>query len=284
MTMKKNFSIILIILYIFVNGQAKRFFYEFSYKPNKDSSRIEKELTILDVTKQKSIYRDYLSVSQDSMIESNIEKMKATGVQIDLAKLLKNPKFMYKVQKTYPTYETQFTDLILSDFITYPETEKINWKITDEKGVSTFEKYKIQKATATLWGRTWTAWFTPDIPIQDGPYKFYGLPGLIVKVEDEQKNFSWELAGIKNIEKYNELSLNERLKNKKPLVVDKNKFTQMFAEFKTSPLAQVRNRYSAEQLNETEEGGKTLGQKLKDQEETIKKMIGANNQSIELVQ
>jgi hypothetical protein len=66
--------------------------------------------------------------------------------------------------------------------------------------------------------------------------------------------------------------------------VDKNKFTQMFAEFKTSPLAQVRNRYSAEQLNETEEGGKTLGQKLKDQEETIKKMIGANNQSIELVQ
>lgn len=284
MTMKKNFSIILIILYIFVNGQAKRFFYEFSYKPNKDSSRIEKELTILDVTKQKSIYRDYLSVSQDSMIESNIEKMKATGVQIDLAKLLKNPKFMYKVQKAYPTYETQFTDLILSDFITYPETEKINWKITNEKGVSTFEKYKIQKATATLWGRTWTAWFTPDIPIQDGPYKFYGLPGLIVKVEDEQKNFSWELAGIKNIEKYNELSLNERLKNKKPLVVDKNKFTQMFAEFKTSPLAQVRNRYSAEQLNETEEGGKTLGQKLKDQEETIKKMIGANNQSIELVQ
>lgn len=282
--MKKNFSIILIILYTFSNAQARRFFYEFSYKPNKDSSRVEKELTILDVTKQKSIYRDYLSVSQDSMIESNIEKMKATGVQIDLSKLLKNPKFMYKVQKSYPSYETSYTDLILSDFITYPEIEKINWKISDEKGVSTFEKYKIQKATATAWGRNWTAWFTPDIPIQDGPYKFYGLPGLIVKIEDQDKNFSWQLAGIKNLEKYNELSLNERLKNKQALVVNKNKFTQMFAEFKTSPLAQIRGKYTSEQLNQTDEGGKTLGQKLRDQEETIKKMIGANNQSIELVQ
>jgi GLPGLI family protein len=282
--MKKNFSIILIILCVFANAQARRFFYEFSYKPNKDSSRIEKELTILDVTKQKSIYRDYLSVSQDSMIESNIEKMKATGVQIDLSKLLKNPKFMYKIQKSYPSYETSYTDLILSDFITYPETDKINWKISDEKGVSTFEKYKIQKATATVWGRNWTAWFTPDIPIQDGPYKFYGLPGLIVKIEDENKNFSWQLAGIKNLEKYNELSLNERLKNKQPLIVNKNKFTQMFTEFKSSPLAQVRNKYTSEQLNQIDEGGKTLGQKLRDQEETIKKMIGANNQSIELVQ
>jgi GLPGLI family protein len=282
--MKKNFSIILIILCVFVNAQARRFFYEFSYKPNKDSSRIEKELTILDVTKQKSIYRDYLSVSQDSMIESNIEKMKATGVQIDLSKLLKNPKFMYKIQKSYPSYETSYTDLILSDFITYPETDKINWKISDEKGVSTFEKYKIQKATATAWGRNWTAWFTPDIPIQDGPYKFYGLPGLIVKIEDENKNFSWQLAGIKNLEKYNELSLNERLKNKQALIVNKNKFTQMFTEFKSSPLAQVRNKYTSEQLNQIDEGGKTLWQKLREQEETIKKMIGANNQAIELVQ
>lgn len=282
--MKKNFSIILIILYIFSNAQARRFFYEFSYKPSKDSSHAEKEMTILDVTKQKSIYRDYLSVSQDSMIESNIEKMKATGVQIDLAKLLKTPKFMYKVQKSYPSYETSYTDLILSDFITYSETGKINWKISDEKGVSTFEKYKIQKATATAWGRNWTAWFTPDIPIQDGPYKFYGLPGLIVKIEDQDQNFSWQLAGIKNLEKYNELSLNERLKNKQALVVNKNKFTQMFAEFKTSPLAQIRSKYTSEQLNQADEGGKTLGQKLRDQEETIKKMIGANNQSIELVQ
>lgn len=282
--MKKNFSIILIILYIFSNAQARRFFYEFSYKPSKDSSHAEKEMTILDVTKQKSIYRDYLSVSQDSMIESNIEKMKATGVQIDLAKLLKTPKFMYKVQKSYPSYETSYTDLILSDFITYTETGKINWKISDEKGVSTFEKYKIQKATATAWGRNWTAWFTPDIPIQDGPYKFYGLPGLIVKIEDQDQNFSWQLAGIKNLEKYNELNLNERLKNKQALVVNKNKFTQMFAEFKTSPLAQIRSKYTSEQLNQADEGGKTLGQKLRDQEETIKKMIGANNQSIELVQ
>mgnify|MGYP003613018769 CR=1 FL=1 len=37
------------------------------------------------------------------------------------------------------------------------------------------------------------AWFTTDLPYQDGPYKFTGLPGLIVKVEDAQGEYSFDL-------------------------------------------------------------------------------------------
>ncbi|RTZ46452.1 GLPGLI family protein [Chryseobacterium arthrosphaerae] len=37
-------------------------------------------------------------------------------------------------------------------------------------------EFNTQKAVCDFAGRKWTAWFTADLPIQDGPYKFYGLP------------------------------------------------------------------------------------------------------------
>jgi GLPGLI family protein len=37
------------------------------------------------------------------------------------------------------------------------------------------------------------------MPIQDGPYKFHGLPGLILKIEDETKSHSFALKGIKSL-------------------------------------------------------------------------------------
>lgn len=47
-------------------------------------------------------------------------------------------------------------------------------------------------------GRDYVAWYSVDIPLPYGSYKFYGLPGLIVKVEDSMKSYIWELAGVSN--------------------------------------------------------------------------------------
>ena len=70
--MKQNyFFLITFLSFTFFQGQntANRFFYELTYKSYiKDSIVTKKTLTILDITNQKSIYRDYLSVSQDSLI------------------------------------------------------------------------------------------------------------------------------------------------------------------------------------------------------------------------
>lgn len=47
--------------------------------------------------------------------------------------------------------------------------------------------------------RTWTAWFTQEIPIEEGPYKFRGLPGLIIKMNDSSETWVFELLGINSI-------------------------------------------------------------------------------------
>ena len=70
------------------------------------------------------------------------------------------------------------------------------WKI--EEGDTVILGYHCNKATCTFRGRTWTAWFTPEIPISEGPWKLDGLPGMILFAEETKHQFRFECIGIKN--------------------------------------------------------------------------------------
>lgn len=48
-----------------------------------------------------------------------------------------------------------------------------------------------QKATAFYRGRNIIAWFAKNIPLQQGPWLYNGLPGLIMKVEDTRNQFTF---------------------------------------------------------------------------------------------
>ncbi len=79
------------------------------------------------------------------------------------------------------------------------QIEKFNeWVITDE--MDTIFNYPNIKASVTYAGRDYTAWFTLDIPISDGPWKFHGLPGLILKVEDDEKMIQYTAIGLQEFE------------------------------------------------------------------------------------
>jgi GLPGLI family protein len=70
----------------------------------------------------------------------------------------------------------------------------IKWKI--EKGNKEILAYACKKATCEFRGRKYTAYYTPKISIPDGPYKFYGLPGLILEISSEDHFIHLEAKSI----------------------------------------------------------------------------------------
>ena len=268
---------------------ANRFFYELTFKPKKDSAKVEKVMTILDAVKDKSIYRDYTIVAQDSILKIQIEAMQKSGVFKDISKSVTMPKFSEKIYKFYPSMKVQYVDRVANGFtpmnIGYNEDLKFNWKIDAQK--EKIGAYNAQKATTEYGGRKWTAWFTADIPLQDGPFKFHGLPGLIVKVTDDGNNYSWELKGNKKVENFNEIPYIETVSpggdGGKVVEVSRDKFEKTFGEFKKDPMATARPYFTTEVLSQKIPGSDlTIGQMVKQQEKMLNDFFNANDNPIEI--
>ncbi|MDO5665911.1 MAG: GLPGLI family protein [Bacteroidia bacterium] len=144
------------------------------------------------------------------------------------------------IYKNYPKGKMTVTDgLLLQDYIYEDELNAQNWQFIDS--TKTVLDYSCQMAICNFRGRQWTAWFAPDIPVSDGPWKFGGLPGLIMevydrgnqyhftviglqKVENEPIIFSETYVGSKKFEKTNRLDF---LKAKKRYLMDMNGYIQM---------------------------------------------------------
>lgn len=260
---------------------ANRFFYELSYKPNKDSADTKKVLMSLDISESgKSTYRDYIIISQDSLAKIVKEKVIKSGQQIDQRKLFKMPTFTYKVVKM-PSVDSniEYTDRIVQNNFFYKENVLLKWSI--EKETKKIGEYNTQRAITNYGGRKWIAWFAKDIPINDGPYKFFGLPGLIVKIEDEGLNYSWLLVGNKKINNYNE-NTSVDTDGKKPIEVTKLKMTKMLEDYKKDPLGSVRNELTEEVLNRKMPDGTTVRDNLSAEENKLRKILNENNNPIEL--
>jgi GLPGLI family protein len=104
----------------------------------------------------------------------------------------KKPSFIYK---NFSNKNLYFNGMVgFKPYLTNDTLSNFKWKITKEK--ATMLNYNCTKATTNFRDRNYVAWYTEDVAIQNGPWKFCGLPGLIIKVEDDKQMFSYQLVGI----------------------------------------------------------------------------------------
>lgn len=91
--------------------------------------------------------------------------------------------------------ETMVYRRIAGDGYSYTEkTEAPIWEIkSDTKDIL---GYKCQLASSNYRGRIWNVWFAPDIPINEGPWKLFGLPGLVMEASDSKNHYIYKATGI----------------------------------------------------------------------------------------
>lgn len=87
------------------------------------------------------------------------------------------------------------------------EQAVLDWKLSNEE--KQIGDYSCKKAEVNYGGRTWIAWYTSEIPISEGPYKFHGLPGLILEVSDLDNLYHFSMYELK----FEEFDFNPKIAN-----------------------------------------------------------------------
>ncbi|MFV0472599.1 MAG: GLPGLI family protein [Paludibacteraceae bacterium] len=180
-----------------LNIQYRMFYVKDVKNPDKRKSYYME----LQIGKQISKFSDYQRLKIDSLEEVYMEQ-KLDGIQaINKISPLGFGTSPLNIFKNYPAEKITVTDIVpLSENFKYTEPKiKPIWKIWQEN--RTICGYVCKKATTTYRGRHYTAWYTPKIPYSDGPWKFWGLPGLILKVSDDKNEYIFECATIKKPKK-----------------------------------------------------------------------------------
>ena len=195
---KKVFVLLFLGMIVFLSAQNQRFMYEYKFvsdSTNRDD--VKTELMNLDTTPKGSKFYSYTSYKSDSLMRVDLEKQLKANGSINIKTDQRKGVIRYAIAKNYTNGNIDFRTRIGMDAFRVAEERKMTWKILPDK--QKIGNWETQKATTEFAGRKWTAWFCSDIPIQDGPYKFSGLPGLVLKLEDDTHSHLYNLIAIKNL-------------------------------------------------------------------------------------
>ena len=202
----KPYSILLLILLLQNNqvnaSDSLQYSVKYKYTKQKDSansfSKFE-DVMILTIRNKGSLYYSYLKHFGERNFEKDINSRKSNEtskeVNIDAKSSDRGKYFTLNeseiIDLDYTKKMAKVSDKLMS--LVYSYSEKLvspTWTI----GMVSQEilGQKCTMATTIYKGRNYTAWFSLTIPYSMGPWFFNGLPGLILKVEDDKKQFSFE--------------------------------------------------------------------------------------------
>jgi len=130
--------------------------------------RFDNRTYTMDFNRNESIFME------EKKLESPGKNTMITGIRDrKLYKNIQEKTYLYKRPSMDEVY-------IISDSL-----PKYKWKVSNES--KQIGKYLVVKAEASDPAnpkKKITAWFTPEIPVQNGPKKYWGLPGLMMEVSD----------------------------------------------------------------------------------------------------
>jgi len=149
---------------------------------------------ILEIGRDFSKFSNYGGYRVDSILKADYPKGITVNEYFKLTRTNKASSAA-SVIKDFKSGIVRSYDKVYIDYYVYEEPlADIQWTLGSE--TKTICGYSCSKATASFRGRNWVAWYC-DLPFDNGPWKFGNLPGLILRVEDENKEHIFEAISIR---------------------------------------------------------------------------------------
>ncbi|RRQ45535.1 GLPGLI family protein [Chryseobacterium sp. SC28] len=225
--MKKIITFSVLFLFIIGFGQTHRFIYELHFKSDSTKNKTDSVKMVLDIGKEETKFYDIEFLRIDSIRKIKNENWMTNSITQQLLK-----------RKNGSNFNQNYKDNLF-DYFLVESNDEMKWNVFPEtKNVA---NYHLQKAETNFGGRHWVAWFTAEIPISEGPYKFRGLPGLVFEVSDVGNNYSYKLVNSTTLDV--EVDTNDFLEThygEKPIKIAAEKLNELQINYYNDPYSWAR--------------------------------------------
>ncbi len=207
--------------------------YELQHQPDStNANSVQSEQMVLYLGDRISRFSSLRTVVGDSLMATRDRSDRNMGEYARLKAQIPETKFEYYLYKGVPENQLSYTRKIAKDYFHYVEDlDLFDWQILHE--TKEVAGYMAQKATTNFAGRNYIAWFTSEIPIAEGPYKFNGLPGLILEISDDQNYYSFKLTNFKILKEPVPFEYN----SKEYITTTKERYLHALVEYNRDPFA-----------------------------------------------
>ena len=182
---------ILFLITAFTSGsnevQQRAFLYKVEFKKYINRP----DITVTDYIQVNTKGNTSFTFFYNRMKRDSIESLRKISSQERYTLFVNDHPYSIKTVKNKAIFTAEVGD----QYFSYEQTIDFKWKLTDTK--RKIDSYNCKLATVSYAGRTWNAWYTMDLPMDVGPYKFKGLPGCIVEMSDVDGIFKYTLIQTK---------------------------------------------------------------------------------------
>ena len=193
--MTKVLFISLLAFFVILKAQISTT-YEITYKPDSTKSSYNTEYMTLKIKNKTSYFYNETKFKLDSIYNRVTAEYLKTGV---LPHVSTKYELNFGFVKDFKNdYYTEIRNIQSKNFAFNIKKSVMVWKLLPDR--NTILNYPVKKAQTVFGGRIWIACYTEEIPLNDGPYKFFGLPGLILDLKDSASDYHFKVVTVKKNE------------------------------------------------------------------------------------
>ncbi|ADX68030.1 GLPGLI family protein [Weeksella virosa] len=181
-----------------LDSAFKNIYYDYTYSFDKENREKKRNtITVLQIGEYNTKFTDLNLLKFDSLTLKNSNKEFVDSNDLnELMPIRKAIKFYKNIVKTKDNKYLFQGKIYNKNYEFIEEIPVLKWDL--KENMKEILGYKCKEARVYYKGRNWIAYYSEEIPLNDGPFIFNGLPGLILEVYDDNYEHHFIAQGIDN--------------------------------------------------------------------------------------